>query len=336
MDIRDAILDPGNILPPFLAGYSAKLRPDGEAFAVKGGFALSVKIVKGGGKPLCLRCWTENSVNASQIDYLCDVTEIIRKNQDSRCPYFIDFRIVEKLLRVDGVELPGLLMDWVEGETLNKFVMANSGKSPSQIRQLATDFAKMCEVFNNRRIVHGDLSAVNIIVQANGALKVIDYDSLYSPSMGRRYQHIAGINDYQHPQRRHEKYYETYSDYFSQHVIYVALLILAHIPGLRPKENLKNLLFTESDFRSPSAFRKSIPAVKGRQLGLAEINSELDIIEKALGTSLAMIPGLQLTNRMKQHQLVEFCTACGKKFNNDDFLFCPSCGHKRLVIPNLL
>lgn len=243
MDIRDAVLDASSILPVNLRGYSAQLTVDGEAYALKGGFALSIKIVKPNNKPQCLRCWTDGKADESQIDYLVEVADIINKNNDKDCPYFIGFNIVERLLKVDGIELPGLIMDWVEGETLNKYIMANSGHSGAQIKLVAQKFAKMCNILNSRKISHGDLSAVNIIVKPDGNLKVIDYDSLYSPSMGRKVQYIAGIKDYQHPQRESATYYETYMDYFSQHVIYAALLIMANNASARPSQQLKNLLF---------------------------------------------------------------------------------------------
>lgn len=333
MDIRDAVLDASSILPIQLRGYSAQLTPDGEAYALKGGFALSIKVVKSGNKPVCLRCWTDGKADESQIDYLVDVADVIKKNNDSQCPYFIDFSIVERLLRVEGVELPGLIMDWVEGETLNKYVMAGSGHSGNQIKTVAQKFAKMCEVFNNRKISHGDLSAVNIIVKPDGSLKVIDYDSLYTPSMGRKIQHIVGIKDYQHPKRESATYYESYMDYFSQHVIYTALLIMANDPSSRPTQQLKNLLFSESDFLSQSAFRTSDCVIKARRLGIAEIDRELDILDKSLVTSLGQIPCLGQTYiAPKPIMKAAYCTACGNKFSSDELNFCTACGTKRLEI----
>lgn len=336
MDIRDAVLDASNILPIQLRGYSAQLTADGDAYALKGGFALSIKIVKHNSKSICLRCWTDGKADESQIDYLVDVAGVINKNNDSECPYFIDFSIVERLLKVEGIELPGLIMDWVEGETLNKYIMTNSGHSGAQINMVAQKFAKMCNVFNSRKISHGDLSAVNIIVKPDGNLKVIDYDSLYSPSMGRKVQHIAGIKDYQHPKRESAAYYETYMDYFSQHVIYAALLIMANDASARPSQQLKNMLFSEADFSSQSAFRNSHTVVKARKLGVSDINKELDIIEKALALPLSQIPPLLgiASQIVKSIQKVAFCTACGNKFTSNEFDYCTLCGTKRHSLNN--
>lgn len=331
MDIRDAVLDASSILPVNLRGYSAQLTADGEAYALKGGFALSIKIVKPNNKPICLRCWTDGKADESQIDYLDEVADIINKNNDRDCPYFIGFNIIEKLLNVDGIELPGLIMDWVEGETLNKYVMVNSGHSGEQIKLVAQKFAKMCYILNNRKISHGDLSAVNIIVKPDGNLKVIDYDSLYSPSMGRKVQYIAGIKDYQHPKRESATYYEAYMDYFSQHVIYVALLIMANNASARPTQQLKNLLFTESDFSSPSSFRNSSVVKDARKLCVYDIDRELDIIERALNLPLSQIPPLVESTmpRVKTIQKFAFCSACGNKFPSDEFDYCTVCGAKR-------
>lgn len=336
MDIRDAVLDASNILPLQLRGYSAQLTADGEAYALKGGFALSIKIVKSRSKPLCLRCWTDGKADESQIDYLVEVTDIINNNNDSGCPYFINFSIVERLLNVDGVVLPGLIMDWVEGETLNKYVMTNSGYNAGQIRVLARRFAEMCDTLNNRQISHGDLSAVNIIVCSDGSLKVIDYDSLYVPTMGRKRQYIAGIKDYQHPKRESAPYYEKYTDYFSQHIIFTALLIMAYDPSSRPKQALKNLLFSESDLKSPASFRASEIVTKARKLGVYEIDAELDIIEKALGGAYEVVPKLGNVSGPPQRikpaiQKAAFCTACGNKFVSYEFDYCTACGTKRFT-----
>ncbi len=334
MDIRDAVLDSSNILPSQLKGYSSQLTADGEAYALKGGFALSIKVIKSGSKAMCLRCWVDGKADESQIDYLEEVAGVIHRNSDKECPYFIDFNIVERLLRVNGVELPGLLMDWVEGETLNKYVMANSGHSATHIRQQARNFAKMCDVFNRRQICHGDLSAVNIIVRPDGSLRVIDYDSLYAPSMGRKRQFIAGIKDYQHPKREAASYYETYTDYFSQHIIYTALLIMSYDANARPKQQLKNLLFSENDLVSQSKFRTSEVVTKARKLNVAEINSELDIIEKALGGAFSAVPRLSVSGFVDAPSVLKmpYCTACGAKFPDDRLNFCTQCGNKRLEI----
>lgn len=333
MDIRDAVLDTSNIIPLQLNGYAPQVDADGDAYARKGGYALSIKLIKRGSKAMCLRCWMNGMVNESQIDYLVDVANLIKKNTDKECTYFIDFNIVERLLRVEGVELPGLLMDWIEGDTLCKYVMKNSGYSSQQIKAVAQKFAKMCDVFNKRNISHGDLSSVNIIIKPDGSLKLIDYDSLYSPSMGRKSQFIAGTADYQHPGRKSHPYYEAYTDYFSQHVIYTALLMMAEDSSLRPDKELKNLLFYETDLANANAFRQSDIVKRGRRIGNAEITKELDLMERALASSFSSVPKLSVTTQSSPSSYyVNYCTACGNKFQNGlGLAFCTACGAKRHV-----
>lgn len=345
MDIRKAAKDTSNILPEQLKGYCAKERTDGDGVYVsKGGFALCIKLEKTGCKPKCLRFWRK--IDESQIDYLEEVENIIKgikRSHDECSQYFIDFSIEEKLLKVNKVELPGLLMDWIEGETLRDYVMANSDHNSSEIKEIAYRFAEMCNVFNKRRICHGDLSAVNIIVCSDGSLKVIDYDSLYTPSMGRKRQFISGTRDYQHPKRKSAVYYEEYTDYFSQHLIYTALLIMAYDAKTRTTMKVKNLLFEDKDLTSPSTFRTSDIVVNARKLNANEINSELNIIEKALGGDFEDVPPLDISGRFSKKsptantsttptiRKVFYCTSCGKKYASEAFDYCTACGTKRLT-----
>lgn len=149
--------------------------------------------------------------------------------------------------------------------------------------------------------------------------------------MGRKVQYIAGIKDYQHPQRESATYYETYMDYFSQHVIYAALLIMANNASARPSQQLKNLLFTESEFSSPSSFRNSSVVKSARKLRVSDIDRELDIIERALNLPLSQIPPLvdSSSPMVKTIHKFAFCSACGNKFSSDEFDYCTVCGAKR-------
>lgn len=333
--IREASLSSANILPRQLAGYEAQRRPDGDAYSFPGGFCLSVKLVKPGFIDMCMRCWRDKKVLAdpTQIEHLQAVNKVLQAELGSTNSYFVDFSIISEMLRVrNGDVIPGLLMEWVQGDTLNQYVRAGNGKSAAQIKAVAQRFAQMCEYLNNKRISHGDLSSVNIIVKSNGSLKLIDYDSLYTPSMGRCRQYIAGISDYQHPGRKSCQYYETYTDYFSQHIIYTALLMMAEDPSLRPDEELKNMLFSEQDFVSPSAFRQSETVRRGRKMSNQEIRKELDIIERSLAGAISSVPRLQVNSEPESiYRYVNFCTLCGHKFSSDMMKFCTQCGAKRHI-----
>ncbi len=293
-DIRDASLNTSNILPQKLKGYVAQMRSNGRgALSYKGGFCVSIKLIKSGGKPQCMRCWCEVGVliNKEQIDYLEKVSSLLKNEQD--CGYFVNFEIIPDFLRVKEDVIPGLLMDWVEGDTLNNYVHRDNGKSGKDIGDIADKFLKMCDYLNKKNISHGDLSAVNIIVTEDKKLKLIDYDSIYTASMGDKPQFISGIDDYQHPKRKEQPYYRTYTDYFSQHVIYTALLMMSLDDSLRPEEkDSKILLFESQNFATPEAFANSDVVKKGYRLKNPTVTAELGILEKSISLPFDKVPPL--------------------------------------------
>ena len=338
--IRDAACSPENIIPKELRGYEAQRRKsDDGAFSYTGGFCVSVKLIKNGAKPKCMRCWKDSSVLGypEQITHLNEVLDLVKNEKVNK--YFVKYEIYEDLLKVgDGGTIPGLLMDWVEGDTLNKYVCQSSGKSQEQLLSVADKFVKMCHYLNEHKLSHGDLSAVNIIVTDDGELKLIDYDSLYNPGMGVKRQFITGIKDYQHPSRELAKCYEVYTDYFSQHVIYAALLIMALDGSTRPEEkNLKHLLFTESDFKDKKAFRSSYFVKRGYGLNNTALSKELDILSDSLELPMEKVPPLLdiCDEAVKPKiRMMWRCNYCGKPFETDTQKRCNDCGSIRGMMSN--
>lgn len=333
--IRRAACSPENIIPEELRGYQAQRRErDDGAFSYTGGFCVSVKLIRNGSKPKCMRCWKDSSVLGypEQLTHLNEVLDLVKNEEVNK--YFINYEIYEDLLKVeDGDVIPGLIMDWVEGDTLNKYVYQSSGKSQEQLLAVADKFVKMCHYLNEHKLSHGDLSAVNIIVTEDCELKLIDYDSLYTPDMGKKRQFITGIKDYQHPSRELAQYYGVYTDYFSQHVIYAALLIMALDGSTRPEaKNLKHLLFTESDFKDKEAFQNSDVVRRGYSLKNVALSNELDILSNSLELPLEKVPPLldEFEEAVKPKiRLMKRCNICKKPFKTDTQKRCSFCGSER-------
>ena len=116
----------------------------------------------------------------------------------------------------------------------------------------------MVKDLHANKIAHGDLQSGNILLLQNGTdieVKLIDYDSLYVPTLRNPPDHIRGLKEYQHPQRMvgprtlNEKV-----DYFSELVIYLSFRSLAEKPALWssfvPTVD-KRLIFSEDDFKNP-------------------------------------------------------------------------------------
>ena len=98
---------------------------------------------------------------------------------------------------------------------------------------------------------HGDLQHGNIIVDKDGRIFLIDYDSLYHPSMGSQPDSVKGLPDYQHPGRKDIIKASECMDYFSEMVIYTSIIALSEKPELSDKyqyEASENMLFKHEDY----------------------------------------------------------------------------------------
>ena len=151
------------------------------------------------------------------------------------------------------------------GKSLRNFISQNWQNSLI-LKTVATEFQKMVTTLHKHQIAHGDLQDGNILLKQNGInveIKLIDYDSLFVPTLQGQPEQIVGLPEYQHPKRiagggqTNEK-----ADYFSELVIYLSFLSIAEKPELWNQfkdKTEKGLLFSKEDFENPSqsaVFRK--------------------------------------------------------------------------------
>lgn len=109
----------------------------------------------------------------------------------------------------------------------------------------------MCKDLHANHISHGDLQHGNILVDKQGNLKLIDYDSIYVPTFKGESDIIAGLKEYQHPNRKNNTQASEKVDYFSEVIFYLSILAFAENPSLIEKYKIKDadrLLFTADDF----------------------------------------------------------------------------------------
>jgi len=168
-----------------------------------------------------------------------------------KTPYFSDIHYCEKGIVVNGQTYPTIRMKWVDGKLLKDYIKENISNK-DKLRDLSDKFLEMCKSLNSKHIAHGDLQHGNIMVNNKGELRLLDYDSVYVPTMGNLYSDvIAGLKDYQHPKRRYNKVASEKLDYFSQVVIYTSLLALSLKAPLAEKYQLfdsESMLFSSEDF----------------------------------------------------------------------------------------
>ena len=220
---------------------------------ISGGFS-RVYLVERHCQTFALRCWIKDIGDAES--HYAKVSAYLKQ---TTLPYFIDFEYVSEGILVDGIKYPVIRMEWVEGQTLREFITRHLHDT-SLLRTAAEGFVKMVAVLHSHRIAHGDLQSGNILFRRSGThveIKLIDYDSVFVPTLRGQPDNIVGLPEYQHPQRvtGGGKVSEKV-DYFSELIIYLSLLGIAEKPELwdRFKDKTEQgLLFLAKDFNNPEA-----------------------------------------------------------------------------------
>lgn len=197
-------------------------------------------------KKYAIKCWVED-LGDLKIRYKA-IDEYLKK---VKLPYFVDFSYNEQGILVNGQKFPIVRMEWIDGISFRRF-LANNINNPAYIRNFAEKFLEMVTVLHQNNISHGDLQHGNIMVHKNGAICLIDYDSLYVPQLSNEKDNIKGIPGYQHPNRNKLIKLSPKSDYFSELIIYLSLLAISEKPSYWKKiEQEERLLFSDKDLANP-------------------------------------------------------------------------------------
>lgn len=345
--ICDASLNADCIITSKLDGYTAEMNRFGEALSYPGGYCVSIKMVKPGSPSKCLRCWHRPEINNIDIlENMSIIAEYLISRQEYIGSYFTDFEVIPEALKVDGEVIPGIVMDWIEGETLKDYVV-NRNHTSNDLMKIAAEFKSMCSIIRQQNMSHGDLSSSNIIIRpGTHNLLLIDYDSLYFQEMGQKNEFIVGAPDYQHRGRAAHRKQELYCDNFSQHIIYTALLIFASKPDLRPSDMIgqrnQYLYFRREDIASAVAFKSSEVYKTAKTIRNEEIKEELEIILDAIAGTYEAVPALSSSyyepaQPIDKYFQALFCTNCGHSFSQkeSEFRYCPICGYKRHIYKEL-
>lgn len=261
-----------------------------------GGFCQTYPLEKNGAPKKCFRLWMDNT----RIGDIEHVKQVASYFTDNTIKYVIPYRYYEKALKLNnGVIIPGVVMDWVEGETLINYVKHHR-KAKTTIQKLATKFYNMAEYLNDNEMAHGDLSGDNIIVQPSGELCLIDYDSFFIHGFKMVEQPTAGISCYQHVERKSNKYLSKNMDYFSQQVIYLSLLAISKNPQLGDLIGDKELLFLGDDFQNEEKFINSRGCKEIIKINDSELLFRLDELRKSVSLPLSKV---QSVCQYKEHTI---------------------------------
>ena len=222
----------------------------GEIVMSSGNFAVVFKMKdESSGKLYAVKCFLKEQ-EGRDIAYqqITDELEYVSSNYLCSIKYFQKELFVDSTVSSD-TEFPVLLMDWVEGVTLDKYVHQHI--SDKYALQLITyQFCRMAAWLMSQTFAHGDLKPDNILVTEDGALVLVDYDGMYVPAMQGQKARELGSPDYRHPLRTEECFNEHIDD-FPLALIGMSLKAIALDTSLlQNNARSDSLLLSESDFHN--------------------------------------------------------------------------------------
>lgn len=201
-------------------------------------------------KKYAVRCWHAEVVEAKRRTQL--IAEAIKA---SNLPYFVGFEYYEDGIMTSAGKQPIVVMDWVEASPLKKYIAKHLNESDT-LNTLAESFKNMVTELHHHHLSHGDLQHGNILVKDDGSLVLVDYDSMYAPSLQGMKDEIKGLQGYQHEGRWKNKLVTEKADYFSELVIYTSIRALSIVPKLWTQlkmEDTETMLFSAEDIKSQGA-----------------------------------------------------------------------------------
>lgn len=200
-------------------------------------------------KDMALRCW--KCIRYEETVSLCRrmgvIAEEVRK---SDLPYFEKFSFYESgILTCKGI-YPVMIMDWITAPDLKQYIRGNL-HDKAKLNNLADKFVAMTADLHKTGISHGDLQVTNIRVREDGSLFLIDYDTMYTPSMAEEHDNVKGKLCFQHHSRQRNRLLTPYMDYFSEYVIYLGIKVLANYPRLYTFLDLdkNDFIFTDEELK---------------------------------------------------------------------------------------
>ena len=233
----------------------------GEPYRSSGAFAVVFKMKdEQTGKCYALKCFTEEQVGRAEA-----YRKIAEELEFVDSPYITSVKYLEKELFVDsnceGEEFPVLLMDWIEGETMETYVAANYTDTHA-MSMLCYRFCKMAAWLRSQTFAHGDIKPDNIMVRPDGTLTLVDYDGMFVPAMKGQKSPTIGTKDFSHPLRTIDDFDETIDD-FALASIALSLKALSFNPSLLDEYGASDrLLFSAADYLDLSK-SKTMTALQG-------------------------------------------------------------------------
>jgi serine/threonine protein kinase len=228
------------------------LEDDGSPVMTSGNFAVVLKMKdEQTGKLHAVKCFLrEQEGRAEAYRMIAEELEYVSSTFLTPIKY-LDKELFVDTNAGDEKEFPVLLMDWVEGETLDKYIRKHLDDQ-YELSLLAYQFSRLAMWLMPQPFAHGDLKPDNILVKDDGTLVLVDYDGMYVPAMKGQKARELGSPDFRHPSRT-ETDFDEHIDDFSLASILLSLKAISLQPSLLEEHGASDrLLFSEKDYRNLS------------------------------------------------------------------------------------
>ena len=234
-----------------LAHLVPVLDDHGEPYRSSGAFAVVFKMKdKQTGKCYALKCFTEEQEGrAEAYRQIADELEFVDSS------YITSVKYLDKEIFVDSSceedEFPVLLMDWIDGETMENYIAENYQDNYA-MAMLCYRFCKMAAWLRSQPFAHGDIKPDNIMVRPDGNLTLVDYDGMFVPAMKGQKSPTIGTKDFSHPLRTVDDFDETIDDFALASIALSLKAISMNSKLLDTYGASDRLLFLENDYHNPS------------------------------------------------------------------------------------
>ena len=224
----------------------------GEPYRSSGAFAVVFKMKDElTGKCYALKCFTEEQEGrAEAYRQIADELEFVDSS------YITSVKYLEKEIFVDSSceedEFPVLLMDWIDGETMENYIAENYQDNYA-MAMLCYRFCKMAAWLRSQPFAHGDIKPDNIMVRPDGSLTLVDYDGMFVPAMKGQKSPTIGTKDFSHPLRTVDDFDETIDDFALTSIALSLKAISMNSTLLDTYGASDRLLFSENDYRNPAS-----------------------------------------------------------------------------------
>lgn len=230
--------------------------------------------------------------------------------QDIKSRFFTEAEIAGKLSHPSIVtiydagedgDLTYMVMEYLEGENLDKFINKGSLLPISRVLEVVARVADALDFAHQSSVIHRDIKPANIMLLNNGAVKVTDFGIAKAISSSRtRTGVILGTPNYMSPEQIMGQKIDQRSDIFSLGVLFFQLLT-----GDLPfhGDNLSNLLYQITQVRHPS---------------IREINPKIPkACEQIIDKALAKDPTRRFQRASEMARLVKLLAAKIEEFRRN-------------------